>query len=75
MSNDAKLGLLVGVGLVITAAVTFSRPELIGPAAGQAMTTPSAAPDGARDREPDARRATYQRPEGDYAPATPARGE
>jgi hypothetical protein len=50
MSNDAKLGLLVGVGVVIAIAVTFFRKEAApnlpwtGRAAAAAVSAPQAVP-------------------------------
>lgn len=44
MPNDAKLGLVVGVGLVIAVAVIFFRKELPGQANLNGPSTPAVSP-------------------------------
>src|SRR5262245_30916565 len=44
MPNDARLGLVVGVTLVILVAVLFARRDGLRPGAGPVQATPAAAP-------------------------------
>ena len=67
MPNDAKLGLVVGVGLVIAVAVLF-RKEATVVAPEQARPTPAIAPAFPRPpRQPDAGEPEPRRP----PPGTP----
>src|SRR5262245_28973807 len=68
MSNDAKLGLLVGVGVVIAIAVTFFRKEATpnlpwtGGAAAAAVGAPQALPSAHSHNNPTRQQGIKVRP-------------